>query len=166
MRREVRRRGRCAVPFEIDRRGDHGPPEKADAPRHQRGIGDLARAERQVQPLLDHVAVLVAHHQFDRQSGMSRQQRRQPCGEEQPARDRGSQPDQPARRAALPPEHCLHLIGTLQQVPGVRQQDLAVVGEAEPAGGAMEQTDLEMLLQLCDQTGDSRLAHMGFPGDG
>ena len=48
----------------------------------------------------------------------------------------------------------------------MRQQDLAVVGQAEPAGRAMEQTDLEMLLQLRDQTGDRRLADMGFPGDG
>ncbi len=83
------------------------------------------------------------HHKFDRQSGIARLQRRQPGGEEQPSRNGSSQPDQPARRSALPPEHRLYLVGTLDQVPGMRQQDLAVIGKTEPAGRAMKQTHLE-----------------------
>jgi transcriptional regulator with AAA-type ATPase domain len=70
--------------------------------------------------------------------GVTRQQHRQAGRQEQPARDRRPKPDQPARRAALPSQHRLHLVGALEQMARMRQQHLAVVGQAQPAGRAVE----------------------------
>jgi hypothetical protein len=101
---------------------------------------------------------LVAHHQLDLQPWIACQQHREPRRQEEPAGDRRAQPDKASWRVALLAESLLHLVGNFHQLPRMNQHFLTVVSQAEAAGGSMEQTGPEMLLQLGNLAGHGGLA--------
>ena len=57
--------------------------------------------------------------------------------------------------AAVAAERVFQVLGFLQQVPRPGDQRLAIVGQAELAGGAMQQADTEMVLELRHLAGDA-----------
>ena len=63
-----------------------------------------------------------------------------------------AQADQAAWRAAVLAESILEILRLLEQMARSGDQILALIGQAELAGRAMEQPDAEMLLQLRDLT--------------
>ena len=165
MRGQVRRRRWRAVALEIDRRGHHRPAQLSHPARHQRDIGDVAGPHRQVQPILDHVGELIADDQFDPQSRMARRQHRQTRRKKPRTGHRYADAHQPRQRPALPPQRGLHLLGAFQQVTGMAEQRLAIVGQAEASRRTVEQAHLEMLFQRRDLTGHRRLAGVRLPRD-
>ena len=165
VRGEVRRRRWRAVALEIDRRGHHGPAQISHPARHQRDIGDVAGPHRQIQPLLDHVGELIADDQLDPQARMARRQHGQTRREKPRTGHRDADAHQPRQRPALPPQRGLHLLGALQQVTGMAEQRLAIVGQAEASRRAVEQAHLEVLFQRRDLTGHRRLAGVRLPRD-
>ena len=118
---------------------------------------------RQVQPILDHVGELIADHQFDPQPWMARRQHGQTRRKKPRAGHRYADAHQPRQRPALPPQRGLHLLGAFQQMTGMAEQRLAIVGQAEASRGTVEQAHLEMLFQRRDLTGHRRLAGVRLP---
>ena len=63
-------------------------------------------------------------------------------------------PDPSGRRGTLLADHVFQFVGRVDDRAGLFQQILAVLGQAQMAGRAVEQPDLEMLFQLSDLAGD------------
>ena len=121
--------------------------------------------QRQVEPTLDQVGEVVQHDQFHRQSRMTCDQFGQPQGQEQPTGHCGAQAHQPHRCLAVLAEFSLHRDGFFQDLPGVAEQDAAVVGQAEPSRRAMQQAHAEAGFQLADLARDGRLAGACLAGN-
>jgi hypothetical protein len=122
------------------------------APRDQRGVGQLAReAQRDVEAVLDQVHDAVVAHQVHLQSGILRDEARQPGGQFQRAERHRRIDAQAAGRARLVLADCaVGFVQCVEDLPAGFVVLLAGGGEGEAARVAVEELGAEHGFQLFD----------------
>ncbi|EAZ60671.1 conserved hypothetical protein [Pseudomonas aeruginosa 2192] len=148
------------------RRAEHAAPI-AEVARHQAGVGEIADAYRQVDALGDQIDALVLEEQLQAQLAVVLQQRFQRLGDQragEPHRRRQAQLTH--RRIAPFAKPPLGFLGDRQHLRATAIERLAGLGQGQPAGGAMQQSDLGAALQLADLLADCRRGHAQALGRG
>src|SRR5580704_52933 len=115
--REVGRGCGFSVSIDVTCRS-HDNARKNSAPAHHQGrIGDLAYAQGKVEPVFDHVAEAIAHHELDLQPRVIGEQGGQALSEEATGCSGDTHAHQPHRRGALSSKGSFDSIDAVQYWP-------------------------------------------------
>ena len=144
---------RCAVAGEVGRRGADQAFVLADLARHEAGVGEPADADGDVDALIDHVDHAVGRQQLELHQRIAgeelREHRRELMGGEG---KRGRHPQHAARRAALAHDLVLQRLDLARRCGlGRGIEDLALLGEVQGAGRALQQPHAQPRFQPGDQ---------------
>ena len=159
MRRQLRRVRRRAMLRQIGRRGDQMRRDIAQPPRTQAAVGQLADAQRHVEPFGDDIHPRVRTMQVDLDARMLFQERREQRRDVADAEaHRRRQPDAPGRYARGIACRFLRRARLAQDARRMVGERSPRLGQRQPARRAVEQRLADMRLQPADRLGDGRLA--------
>src|SRR5579875_35042 len=128
-----------------------------DAPRDEGGIGELADAQGDVEPLLDEIDVPAGQLELHPDAGMKLEEGRQrPAQDLHAELDRRAQAQESRGRLGLLPDRALGLGDLREDAHAALVIEAPLVGEAHDARRAVEEPDAEALLKLLDAMADGR----------
>ena len=153
MRVQVLQSGRLAVPRQIGRAGHRHLRHQCDAPPRQRRVLQFAGAQHAVHAFTHQVHVAVVLAQVQRDVGVAREETGQPRHHEIP-RQRALRVHSQQALGRLVQEGAVGFLQVGQQAHAAPVVDLAVVGQADLARGALQQPRAQALFQALDQVGD------------
>ena len=138
--------------------GDGYPAQGRQGPGNQALVLDLAGAQQRIETLVDNIHQAVGHHCFDAQIGVAQGQLTNHGHHHlAPEQRRGANFQQTGRCAAAI-EHELFGFGQLgQQRCAAFIQHLAIRGQADAAGVALQQAYSQLGFQARDSAGQARL---------
>jgi hypothetical protein len=157
-------RGRAML-FKIRWSSNQRAPKLADRSGHQGHVGRLTPSHSQVQSILDQIADLFEYHEIHGEAGVAVKQAGE-HGCQQSGRARGqADPNLTGGRGALVAQSVYKVGRRIDDVTGTSEQILAINRQAQMACGAVEQTSLETIFKVLDQTGDRRRRGIALPRD-
>ncbi len=139
-----------------------------DAPADEAGVFQRRRPQRQIVTLPHQIELLIAEGQLQHHLGIEGPKLGQDPAEQQGAgRLRRGDPHPPGRGCAQPRHRQIGAAGQRQQRPALLHIDLSLRGQAQPAGGALQQAHPELGLEPRDLLADRGFGHakqLGRPG--
>ncbi|KAF1853455.1 hypothetical protein Lal_00013812 [Lupinus albus] len=158
---------RHAVLLQIGRAGAQRHPRGGQPPGDQRAVAQPADPHRQIVPLVDQIDRAVVQVHVDLDGRVALQELRHRRGQMHDAEaDRCVQP-QPATRGGMQVgDRLLRLLQIGEDSGAALVIGLAHLGQAELAGGAVQEPRAEPVLQLADAAGDHRLRQVEPVGGG
>nr|GEU28220.1 hypothetical protein [Tanacetum cinerariifolium] len=162
---QLGRVARLAVPGQVFGRGHHRARTAGQAPRGHGGVAERAQAQRHVGAAFQQIHVGIVQHQVERQFGVLVQEGRQVRHDVQPRKGDRRARHQPAGQARAHAARALLGVGG-----GIERAARALIicqsrfGGRQAPARAQQQLHAQFRLQLRDQFGDRRLAHVQPPG--
>lgn len=151
---------------QVVRRRAHRHPARGEAARHHAVVRQIADPHRQVVAALHQVYHPVVHRQVQLDVRIAVQELRRQRRQVQPAEShRRGNPQQTLRPALQPGRHLLRLAGQRERAAGAVVIALAGLGQAQTAGGPLQQPHVQARLQLLHPLADRGLGQ-AQPGGG
>ena len=151
---------RRAVGREVPGRRAQHHPGRREAPADERRTRQRRDADREVESFLDEIDDPVGQRDVEHHLRMPRPEFAPQRREMQVAeRERRVDAQQSARDDVARGDLRLGLVDEAEQFAAARVEDLAFLGERQPAGRPVQQPDAEPRLQLADVARHRRLRH-------
>jgi hypothetical protein len=137
--------------------------EGPQRPRHQPAVRQLSAADGDIDALLDQVHDPVGKVEIEADLGILRHELRQDRDEEVVGDHRAGDTDAAARRLARAHEALMRVVEIIEDAPAALMEGAAFLGQAQAAGGALDEPDAELVLQLRHRLPNSRRRQAKHP---
>ena len=146
--------------LEVARRRHRDPPRRAHSADHVARVAKSTDPHAEIDTLLDQVDVAVVEQQLDLDRGVAPHELADEGRDVQPAEHhRGGDDEAPGGHAMLGLSDALGLVHVGEDAPGALEEAGSGLGQADGAGGALQQPDAEPLLEPRDDASDGRWGH-------